>query len=400
MLTAPSVLRVEDGGGLLGFLAVDSLVAGRCCGGLRMCPDVGEEELRLLARCMTLKYGLLGLPQGGAKAGVMADPDAGIEVRRQALGRFGSALGEILRSGWYKPGADMGTTNADIVWMMLECGMVVSSRDSQERDSGFWTALGVIAAAREASARLGVRLRGSRAVIHGFGSVGTELARLLDEAGVKIVAVATSRGGLVSGDGLEVSALLDAAAASGSRLPEAFPARRVPAGEVLEAEAEFLFPCARHWAIHEENAGAIRAAVMVPAANVPCTPGGEAELLRRGIACVPDFVANCGGVLGGTMEFAGIQKSRIMELLPEWIGCLVARLIEASAREGRTWRELAEEFALRRHAEIRRAAENPTLARRLLNLGVRLHRAAAAPEPLVRRLAERYFERLIADARF
>lgn len=399
-LIAPSVVRVEDGNQLLGFLAVDSLVGGRCCGGLRMLPDVSEEELRLLARCMTLKYGLLGMPQGGAKAGVIGDLDAPPESRRLLLQRFGNAIQPLLRSRKYAPGPDMGTTNRDVALMLADNGIRPSPKDFRVRDSGFYTALGVFAAAREAGLQAGIKLRGARAAIHGFGAVGRALARLLDQAGTKVVAVATAHGGLSVPEGFDVQALLEAATRVGSRLPESFPGRRTPAEGVLESDVEFLFPCARHHAIHEANVAAVQAPVISPAANAACTPQAEDDLLRRGVLCLPDFVANAGGVLGGTMEFAGIRPARVAELLESWMADVTRSLLTAAARAERPPRELAEDFALRRHAGIQREAENPSFARRIIGWGVRLHRAAIAPEPLVRRLAERYFERLIAEVRF
>src|SRR5262245_32556903 len=68
--------RITDGSRVIGFVAIDSALGGRARGGLRIAPDLGEEEIRSGARAMTLKYGLLGLPQGGAKAGIIGDDEA------------------------------------------------------------------------------------------------------------------------------------------------------------------------------------------------------------------------------------------------------------------------------------------------------------------------------------
>src|SRR3989304_5438495 len=99
---------VHDGN-VLGYVAIDSTVRDRSCGGLRMLPDIDEAEIRALARSMTLKYGFLGLPQGGAKAGVRCDPEAPKEERRQRLATFGQAIAPLLLSRIYVPGTDMGT---------------------------------------------------------------------------------------------------------------------------------------------------------------------------------------------------------------------------------------------------------------------------------------------------
>lgn len=109
-------------GSPVGFLAVDSTVAGRACGGLRLAPGVDEAEVRVLARSMTLTYGFLGLPQGGAKAGVRGDPEAPEEERRALLRAFGRAIAPLLRARLYTPGPDMGTTNEDIRQMLAAAG--------------------------------------------------------------------------------------------------------------------------------------------------------------------------------------------------------------------------------------------------------------------------------------
>ena len=101
-----------SGDDVVGYVAVDSAINGRSCGGLRMLPDVGADEMVGLARAMTLKYGFLGLPQGGAKGGVRGDPEAPVDGRRSALARFANGVAPLLRDGTYVPYADMGTCAA------------------------------------------------------------------------------------------------------------------------------------------------------------------------------------------------------------------------------------------------------------------------------------------------
>jgi len=394
------VVEVRREGACLGYVAVDSTVGGQSCGGLRMLPDVSADELRILARQMTFKYGLLGLPQGGAKGGVIGDPDAPAEVRRSTLRRFGEAIRDMLASGAYRPGPDMGTTNEEIAAMLRDIGIPFSRRDLQVKDSGYYTALGVFAGAREAGRRCGLSLAGARCVIQGFGKVGAALAQFLDAAGARVVAVATSRGGLVDNRGLDVPLLLKASRERGSGFVESFPAERWPADRILEVDCEFLFPCARHHAIHDENVERITARVISAGANAACTPSAESRLLDRGAVCLPDFVTNCGGVLGGTMEFAGIPQPAVRRMMEPWISELVRSLLDAAARTGIPARRLAETFALERHAAIQKSAENPTPSEQLVRWGVRAYRSCLAPRWLVRRFAEKHFEALMSGVRF
>ena len=103
------VCTVVEDSTVMGYVVIDSTVGGRSCGGLRMLPDVDEAEIRSLGRAMTLKYGFLGLPQGGAKAGVRGDPEAPQAERWRRLVEFGRAIAPLLRSHVYIPGTDMGT---------------------------------------------------------------------------------------------------------------------------------------------------------------------------------------------------------------------------------------------------------------------------------------------------
>ena len=130
------VHHVEIEGRTLGFVVIDSTIGGHARGGLRMAPDVTELELREAARSMTLKYGLLGLPQGGAKAGLTGDPDAPEEERRRTLLAFGRAVEPLLGARAYIPDADLGIAAPDVRWMMRTLNLPVGRRDWRANRSG------------------------------------------------------------------------------------------------------------------------------------------------------------------------------------------------------------------------------------------------------------------------
>ncbi len=389
------VCRVEAEGNILGWLVVDSALGGRATGGLRMLPDVSEEELRILARAMTLKFGLLGLPQGGAKAGVRFDPEAPEQERFDCLLRFARALGPLLRSRLYLPFADMGTDNRILRRVLRATGAPVRHRELRGDRSGYWTACGVFAAVREACRQAGMELAGRTVAIEGFGKVGSALARLLAGASAKIVAVSTSRGMLYREGGLDVEALIERARQAGSGFVEAFPdAERLPRERLPEVEADILAPCARHHTIHAGNVSRVRARVVVPGANAPCAPEAERELETRGILCVPDFLANSGGALGGTMEFAGMTDDVIRHMLDGTIERLTRWAFEQARLERTSPRAVAERAALARHAELRRQADAPAPMSRLFSAALELYRRGLIPPAIAGRLAPLYFSRL------
>ena len=394
------VCVARTGDDVLGYVAIDSTVNGRSRGGLRMLPDVDEPEMRGLARAMTLKYGFLGLPQGGAKGGVRGDPEASTEERRARLGAFARLVAPLLRSDVFTPDTDMGTTRADIDHVLAVAGVHSPRRRGSASRSGYYTALTVRAAARVAARAVGLELTGARLAIEGFGSVGASLALLLRQEGAHVVAASTSAGAVYSPDGLDVERLATLARELGSRAIDAYAdeargtgARRIDREALLTLPVDVLCPCARHGSVNEGNAGAIQARVVAPGANNPVTLDAERALEARGVVCVPDFVSNSGGVLGGTMEFAAVPERGIAAFVDEHYAVRVAWLLAESVRRGESPRALAVRLALSRRANAQpRAAWRAPLGR-VLDAGLAMYRRGWVPAAIVGRLSLPYFRR-------
>jgi len=385
---------LRRGPDLLGYVAIDSTVAGRARGGLRLLPDVAAPELEQAARAMTLKYGFLGLPQGGAKAGVLADPEDELAVRRARLHDFGLAAEDLLRERRYLPDSDMGTSAGDIRWMLESLAIPVGTRDWRHERSGEYTATSCLAAARAVLAHRGANLAGSSVAIEGFGRVGSALARQMHAAGATLVAVSTSRGALYQRAGLDVPRLLALAAEVGSSLVERYPdAERLPRQELLELPVTLLCPCARRHSIHAGNVARVAARFVCSGANDPIAPEAEAALWKRGVSYPPDFISNCGGVLGGTLDFAGVARQRAQALIERVVEPAVTRLLADAERLATMPRTIAEPLALARHARVRAAAEQPGLAGRAVSLGLEWYRRGLLPSALVGALAAGYIER-------
>ncbi|MHB0857155.1 MAG: Glu/Leu/Phe/Val family dehydrogenase [Anaerolineae bacterium] len=385
---------VTRGSEVLGFVAIDSLVGGRSCGGLRMLPDVDAEELAALARSMTLKYGFLGLPQGGAKAGVRGDPEAPEEERRARLVAFGEAIAPLLQKQVYVPGTDMGTNNADIRGMLRAVGVRPGRRELRVTDSGYYTALTVFVGAQRAAHSIRLPWAGSRVAIEGFGKVGGALGELCADSGALVVAVSTSRGTLYNPDGLDVPRLRRLGEQVGSRLVEIYPeGERLACAALHALPLDVLCPCARHHSVRVDNAPSISARLLAPGANNPVVPEAEALLSARGVLCLPDFVTNCGGVLGGTMAFAGHDRAAIEAVVQHRYGAAVDQLLSTGASSGRALREIAQEVALRRLDTVRQQAAKPSIVGRVFALGLAFYRQGIAPAAVVTPLSRGYFER-------
>lgn len=391
------VCTVTQDSEVLGYVVIDSTVGGRSCGGLRMLPDVDEEEVRGLARAMTLKYGFLGLPRGGAKAGVRGDPEGPQDERRRRLAEFGQAISPLLRSRTYSPGTDMGTHNDDIRSVLQAAGVCAKRRELRGTQSGYYTALTVFACAREAMHYLGQDLAGRTVAIEGFGKVGSALGGLLAAADARVVAVSTSRGAIRDWKGLDVDQLLKLVGQEQSRFVESYAgAERIDPAALLELPVDILCPCARHNSLHQSNVHRVQARVVCPGANNPVAAGAERILFERGVLCLPDFVTNCGGVLGGAMEFASVSRERIASFIESNISARIASLLAEAARRGVLPREIAVPLALGRFERMRLNAAHPTPLGRLFEFALELYRRGWVPSPLVGAVAPVYFRRSLA----
>jgi glutamate dehydrogenase/leucine dehydrogenase len=356
-----------------------------------MLSDVGPAELELAARAMTLKYGFLGLPQGGAKAGVLGDPTRPFEERREQLRKFALAAIDLLRDGRYVPDADMGTEATDIRWMMETVNLGGGPHDWKNNRSGLHTATSVYGSARASLAHLGRSLERCRVAIEGFGHVGSALAELLHGGGATVVAISTAAGAIYNAHGFDVQQLrlhmsegMPVSSAAGEALPRE---------ALLELPVDLLCPCARGGSIHAGNVARVQAAVVCAGANNPMTPEAERALWARGVVVPPDFINNSGGVLGGTLEYAAVSPARAGRLITNAIEGAVGRLLRDAEVAGVLPRALAEPIALARHARVRDAAERPTLPGRLVQVGLEWYRRGWVPESLVGAIAPTYLGR-------
>lgn len=391
---APRLIIVESGGEKLGYVAIDSTIGGQARGGLRLSEDLSDGEIRDAARAMTLKYGLLGLSLGGAKAGVLGDPVASVSEKRTRLLAFGKAIEPLLRSREYIPDADMGTSAGDVRWMFEALGLPVLYREWRDNQSGYWTACSVAGAAKAMVHFKGESLAGKTVAIEGYGAVGSSLARILSANGARIVAISTSIGAVYDPAGLNLGEIERLANVYRHRVVEEYPAERLPRELLLELEVDILCPCARNHSIQAGdggNAARVKARFVCPGANNPMTADAEAALCKRGVTVITDFLSNCGGVLGGTMRFASIPRRQTARLVEDKTRVMTEKLLAISHEGGVPMRVVAERIALTRFERNRASWADRS---GIFDLVLNAYRRGFIPGWLVGSLSPFYFRRI------
>lgn len=355
-LMAPPAMIVEAFDrdfGQLGYVVIDREVGGQASGGVRLAPGITPSEISVLARTMTLKWAFVNIPMGGAKAGISVPADAIKDDRKRVMSAFGRSIGPLVRQHVYLPGIDLGTTLTDLRVLMDAAGQPLPET---QIDGSMCTALTVFEALRQAARFQGFEVNDLTVALEGFGKVAAEVARLLAQAGARLVAVSTIRGAVTRPEGFDVAELLALRDAYGEAFVEHVDgARHLAAPELVAVEADVVIPGARPWAIHEGNVRQVACRIIVPIANAPVTMPAEEQLIARGVLVVPDFVANCGGIYASELLSHGFSLTDGAAIIHAAYGQILAALLERAALTGRSLGEEARTLAWRRHAALSQA---------------------------------------------
>lgn len=333
--------------GLKSVLVVDNVAAGPSIGGARMAPDVTVEECARLARAMTLKNAMAGLPHGGGKAVIMADPAMPADAKERLMRSFAYAVRDVRD---YITGPDMGTNEH-----LMACVRDVNGRSvGLPRELGGIpldeigaTGFGLTVALEASAEHSGLALDGARIVVQGFGSVGQHAARFLAERGAKLVAVSDSQGARAAPDGFDLEALL-AWKAQGHSVAAFTEGDALDADDLIAVDCDVWIPAARPDVIREDNVARLTTRVLAQGANIPATAAAERMLAQRGVLVLPDFVANAGGVICASVEYHGGTETQAMAAIEERIRANVKAVLARSADSGALPREVALELARER----------------------------------------------------
>ncbi len=331
-----------------GYRVQHSTALGPAKGGTRFRPGVALDDVTALARLMTWKTALHGLPFGGAKGGVDCDPrDLSPRERHEVTRLYTLAILPTIGPDVDVPAPDIGTDEQTMAWMLhaaAEAGhrdpAIVTGKPVLLGGSLFRaasTGVGVAHVAQRAWEHLGGTIAGARVAIEGFGSVGYWAAAELHDRGARIVGVGDITGAIVDPAGIE-PAEVRAWITAGNDLVD-FPRADVVDGPVLGVDCDIVIPAALEGTLTDEVAARLCARLVVEGANGPTTPAAERVLRERGIPIVPDLMANGGGVISSYFEWAQNHQRMVWTETDERRRVL--------ARLDRTWESLAAEAPVR-----------------------------------------------------
>lgn len=315
MLTVRIPIRLDDGSIKIftGYRAQHNDAVGPTKGGVRYHPNVSETEVKALSIWMSLKAGIVDLPYGGGKGGIICDPREMSFSELEKLSRgYVRAISQIVGPTKDIPAPDVFTNSQIMAWMLDEysrirefdspgfiTGKPVVLGGSHGRESA--TAKGVTICIREAAKKRGIEMNGARVIVQGFGNAGSFLAKFMHDAGAKVVGISDAYGALYDPEGLDVDYLLDRRDSFGT-VTKLFK-NTISNKELLELDCDILVPAAIENQITQENANNVKASIVVEAANGPTTLEATKILTKRGILLVPDVLASAGGVTVSYFEW-------------------------------------------------------------------------------------------------
>lgn len=332
---------VDEDAGLDAIISVHDATLGPGCGGCRIFPyesfEAGLEDVKKLSRTMTFKNALGGIPFGGAKAVIFADPKS--EKTPGLLRAFGRAVDSL--GGLYYTAEDSGVTEADIRLIRTVTPYAAGfSHGGVGGNPSPLTARGVCRGIEAAARfRLGAQsLEGVRVCILGVGAVGMTLARLVHERG----------GALIVAD-INEAAVAEAC--------ERFGAMAAAPDEAVAAEADVFAPCALGGSINAQSLDRLKAKIVAGGANNQlATPDMDAVLMERSVLYAPDYVINAAGVISIGLEIAGTWSEKEMSARIDKIGGRLTQIFERAEKEDRPTGAIAEDMAKEIIARAKKAA--------------------------------------------
>ena len=376
VLTADLPVRMDDGSTrhFPAYRCRYNDALGPTKGGIRFHPNVTLEEVQALALWMTIKCAVVGLPYGGGKGGVIVDPKQLSRLELERLSRaYMRAMADFVGPDTDIPAPDVYTNARIMGWMADEyeiirrekqpgviTGKPIALGGSLGRDEA--TGRGAFIVIQAYARHAGIDSSATRVAVQGLGNAGYHVARLLQQAGYRIVAVSDSKGGVYSEKGFDVESLyqhkqdtrkLEGVYCEGS-VCELVESESITNAELLELDVDLLVPAALEGVIDEGNAGRIRAKWIAEVANGPIGGGADALLYEAGIPVLPDVLTNAGGVTVSYFEWVQNRQGypwtleQVRERLEEVLTRAFADMWDSYQKRGGSLRAAAYTSALRR----------------------------------------------------
>jgi len=309
-------VRMDDGSYRMfqSFRVQHSIARGPGKGGIRYHPDVTLDEVQALAAWMTWKCAVVNIPFGGAKGGVVCDPQKlSVGELERLTRRYASDMMHLFGTDTDVPAPDVGTGPQVMAWIMDTVSMreqhavpgVVTGKPlvlggSLGRVEA--TGRGVMITVREAAQRIGLNLKGAVATVEGFGNVGSISAKLLYQMGVKFTHISDVKGAIHNPKGIDIPALLLHVEKTKSVV--GFKgAKKIDPDDVLFAKADIVIPAALENRITKETAKDIKCKIIAEGANGPTVPEADEILARKKVLIIPDILCNAGGVTVSYFEW-------------------------------------------------------------------------------------------------
>jgi glutamate dehydrogenase (NAD(P)+) len=345
------VLQVYDPDtGMKGVLVIDNTATGPGKGGIRFAESVTPLEVFRLARTMTWKCAAAGLPFGGAKGGIIADPN---KVDRVAWMKSFAKMIKPYCPSQYIAATDVGTTELDMAIFAHEIGDMRACTGKPAEVGGIPHELGTTGYGVSVALKVALELlqdpknstddnstskkeqrdKEIRVTIQGFGNVGSFTARFLDElVGVKIVGVSDVSGFIYDKDGLNIPRLMidmrgrtklsdlrnKSQQQGNNKNISSYHYNVLDKDEIFEVDSDIFIPAAMGGVINDKTAPKLLEhgiRIIVEAANIPTLPSADEYLNKNGVWIIPDFLANAGGVIGSFVEYQGRTEKEAFDLI-------------------------------------------------------------------------------------
>ena len=350
------ILQVYDPDtGMKGILVIDNTSTGPGKGGIRFADTVTPTEIFRLARTMTWKCAAAGLPFGGAKGGIVANPN---EVDRVSWMKSFAKMIKPYCPTQYIAATDIGTTELDMAIFAHEIGDMHACTGKPAELGGIPHELGTtgygVTSALEAAIEvleelksLHVSKKQIKVSIQGFGNVGSFTAKFLDSSGIKVVAISDVSGFIYNKDGLNIPRLMKDMKGK-TKFSDLKGYDIYDKEGIFEVDSDIFIPAAIGDVITDKTASKLlehNVKMVVEAANLPTLPDAGEYLHKNGVWIIPDFIANAGGVIGSFVEYQGRTEKEAFELIKYKIVKAVRNILTEAVVRQENPRTLATEIS-------------------------------------------------------